>query len=170
MKFDEVEFFLTLAQCNMSNTVVTWPPSILKSGPTRFFDPLHIVFGLKLPNLRLPKVLDCLRKFPVYTWSKQFPGDALWKRCSENFSRFIDKHKKQSSGGVMLNFVNISGKFCKIYRKTSLLLPFKVAGWKPKTVRSSHWRCSAKNDVLRNFVSFTGKFFNKVGNFHIPEK
>ena len=70
----------------------------------------------------------------------------------------------------MLNFVNISGKFCKIYRKTSLLLPFTVAGWKPKTVRSSHWRCSAKNDVLRNFVSFTGKFFNKVGNFHIPEK
>ena len=117
MKFDEVEFFLTLAQCNMSNTVVTWPPSILKSGPIRFFDPLHIVFGLKLPNLRLPKVLDCLRKFPVYTWSKQFPGDALWKRCSENFSRFTDKHKKQSSGGVMLNFVNISGKFCKFTEK-----------------------------------------------------
>ena len=27
-------------------------------------DPLHMVFGLKIPNLSLPKVLDCLRKFP----------------------------------------------------------------------------------------------------------
>ena len=30
------------------------PPSI--SGLTRFFDPFHMIFGLKLPNLRLPKV------------------------------------------------------------------------------------------------------------------
>ena len=37
-----------------------------------------------------------------------------------------------------------------------------------KTVRSSHWRCSVKKGVLRNFAKFTGKhlcqslFFNKV--------
>ena len=33
----------------------------------------------------------------------------------------------------------------------------KVAGWKPKTVRSSHWRCSVKKGVLKNFTNFTGK-------------
>ena len=36
--------------------------------------------------------------------------------------------------------------------------------------RSSHWRCSVKNGVLRNFAKFTGKplcqsfFFNKVAS------
>ena len=33
----------------------------------------------------------------------------------------------------------------------------EVAGWKPKTVRSSHWRCSVKNDVIKNFANFTEK-------------
>ena len=69
-----VRSFEKIPWYNMSNTIVTWPPSTLKSDPTRFFDPLCMVFGLKLPNLRLPKVLDCLRKFPVYEnkWVKYF--------------------------------------------------------------------------------------------------
>ena len=33
----------------------------------------------------------------------------------------------------------------------------KVAGWKPETVRSSRWRCSVKQGVLKNFPNFTGK-------------
>ena len=35
----------------------------------------------------------------------------------------------------------------------------KVASWNPKTVRSSHWRCSVKIGVLKNFANFTGKYF-----------
>ena len=33
----------------------------------------------------------------------------------------------------------------------------KVIGWKTETVRSSHWRCSVKKEVLNNFGNFTGK-------------
>ena len=33
----------------------------------------------------------------------------------------------------------------------------KVSGWKPETVRSSQWRCSVKQGVLKNFANFTGK-------------
>ena len=33
----------------------------------------------------------------------------------------------------------------------------KVADWKPETVRSSHWSCSVKKDVLKNLASFTVK-------------
>ena len=51
------------AICQIS---VTWLPSTLKSDPTRFYDPLNMVFGLKLPRFRLPKVSDCLRKSPAY--------------------------------------------------------------------------------------------------------
>ena len=31
----------------------------------------------------------------------------------------------------------------------------KVAGWKPKTFRSSHWRCSIKQVSLKHFANFT---------------
>ena len=42
-----------------------------------------------------------------------------------------------------------------------------VAGWKPKSVKSSHWRCSIKEGVLKNLSDFTGKnlcwsLFNKI--------
>ena len=43
-----------------------------------------------------------------------------------------------------------------------------MTGWKPETVRSSHWKCSVKQGVLKNFPNFTGKilywsfFINKV--------
>ena len=32
----------------------------------------------------------------------------------------------------------------------------KVAGWKPEIFRSSHWRCSVKQGVFKNFANFTG--------------
>ena len=53
-----------------------------------------------------------------------------------NFSKITDKHKKQTSGGVLLkdnlnNFTKLTEKhLCR-----SLLFN-KVAGWKPKNVRS----------------------------------
>ena len=49
-------------------------------------------------------------------------------------------------------------KFCEIHRKVSLpeSLFNKVAGWKPKTFSSSHWRCFVKQGALKNFSNFTG--------------
>ena len=29
----------------------------------------------------------------TYTWNKQFPRDALSKKCSKKFSKFADKHE-----------------------------------------------------------------------------
>ena len=51
-KFDEANLFLTLTWCNMPNTIITWPPSILKSDPTRLFDPF---LSIILPSKRILK-------------------------------------------------------------------------------------------------------------------
>ena len=51
------------------------------------------------------------------------------KDVLKTFAKFIEKH------------------FCPIFFN-------KVAGWKPETVRSSHWRC-VKLAVLKNFANFT---------------
>ena len=66
----------------------------------------------------------------------------------KNFSKFTDKHKKQSSGGalskrVLKNFAKFTDKhLCRS------LLFYKVAGWKPETVRSRQWRYSVKKGAL----------------------
>ena len=83
----------------------------------------------------------------------------LYKRSVlKNFSEFTDKHKKQSSGGdlpkekMLLKILQNSQK--NIFAR----IPFgKVAGWKLETFRSSHWRCSVKKGVLKNFANVTGK-------------
>ena len=64
----------------------------------------------------------------------------------KSFSKFIAKHKNWSSGGVLSKDVHKS--FAKFTEKH---LYKKIAGWKPETVRSSHWGCSVKNGVLKNF-------------------
>ena len=72
-------------------------------------------------------------------------SEVLSKRgVQKNFSKFTDKHKKQSSGGVLSK--DVLKYFAKLTEKhLSWNLFFnKVAGWKSKTVRSSHWRCSIK--------------------------
>ena len=50
----------------------------------------------------------------------------------KNFSKFTEKHLFPSL------FFN------------------KGTGWKLETFRSSHWRCSVKQDALKNFANFTG--------------
>ena len=82
----------------------------------------------------------------------------------KSFSKFIAKHKNWSSGGVLSKDVHKS--FAKFTEKHVVLskdvhksfakftekhLYNKIAGWKPETVRSSHWGCSVKNGVLKNF-------------------
>ena len=71
----------------------------------------------------------------------------------EIFSKFTDKHKKQSSGGAL------SKNTRKIHKKhiSRSLFFNKVTRWKPETVRSSHWRCSLKQGALKSFANFAGK-------------
>ena len=69
-----------------------------------------------------------------------FP-EVLYERDDlKNFSKFTDKQKEQSTGSVptkdaLKNF----GKFTDKHLRPSLFYN-KAAGWKPETVRSSHWR------------------------------
>ena len=110
-------------------------------------------------------------------------SEVLYERgVLKNFSQFTDKLKKQSSGGVLSkyvlkNFAKLTGKhLCRN------LFIYKVAGWKPETVRYSHWICSVKIwqiwqvslfnkvAVLRtcNFIkkdSNTGAFLWNLQNF-----
>ena len=86
------------------------------------------------------------------TWNK-----VLYKRgVLKNFSKFSDKHKEQSSGGVLSKdilkiFVKLSEKhLCGSLRFN------KVAGWKFYTGRSSHWRF-VKQGVLKKFWKFRRK-------------
>ena len=67
----------------------------------------------------------------------------------KNFSKFTDKHKKQSHGGV-LSKDDLKG-FAKYTGKHICRSVFfnKVAGWKPETVRSNHRRCSAKKLFIK---------------------
>ena len=62
----------------------------------------------------------------------------------KNFSNFTDKHDKKSSAGILSK--NVFKNFAKLrerYLRRNLFFN-KVTGWKPKTIRSSHWRYSVK--------------------------
>ena len=66
-----------------------------------------------------------------------FP-DVLYKRGDlKSFAKFINKQKKQSFGGVLSRDV-----LKNLTKFTSLPESFlnKIPGWKPETVRNSHWR------------------------------
>ena len=77
----------------------------------------------------------------------------------KNFSKFTDKLKKKSPGGVLSKDVfKYFAKFREKHLCRNLLLN-KVAGWKSETVKSSHWRCSVKSGVLKNFANFRGILF-----------
>ena len=58
--------------------------------------------------------------------------------------KFTDKLKKQSSRGALSK--DVLKNFAKFTEKHLCRNLFfnKVAGWKPETVRNSHWRCSVK--------------------------
>ena len=63
-----------------------------------------------------------------------FP-EVLYKRGDlKNFSKFIDKHKKKSSGVALFKIIL---KILQNSQKRSVFFN-KVAGWKPKNVRSGH--------------------------------
>ena len=71
-----------------------------------------------------------------------FP-EVLYKRyVLKNLSKFTEKkHKKQSSGGALTkDFLTNFAKFTEKYI-FGILFSNKIAGWNPKTVRSSHWKC-----------------------------
>ena len=85
------------------------------------------------------------------TSNSSFP-EVLYKRSVLKNSKFTDKHKKQTSiwrcsvkrKDILKNFAKFTEKhFCR-----SVLFD-KVAGWKPETFRSSHWRCFVKQGILK---------------------
>ena len=93
------------------------------------------------------------------TWNSSFPEEPYKRSVLKNFSKFIDKHKKQPSGGVLPKekmFLKILEKFTGKNPCQSLSFN-KVAGWKPETFRSSHWGCSVKQGVLEIFANVPGK-------------
>ena len=83
-----------------------------------------------------------------------FP-EVLYKRDDlKNLSKFTDKHKKQSSGGVLTKDVlEKFAKFTDRHLSPGLFLN-NVAGWKPETFRSSNFQkqemfCSKKMFLKR---------------------
>ena len=75
----------------------------------------------------------------------------------KNFSKFTNKHKKQSSGSVLSkdflkNSVNLKKN---IFVEVSVFN--KVASCKPINVRSSYWKCSVKQIVLKKFLKLHRK-------------
>ena len=98
--------------------------------------------------------LSCIKSLKS-TCEIFFSTEVLYKRgVLKNFSKFTDKHKKLSSGGVLSK--DVLKSFAKFREKNLCQGLFfnKVAGWKT-AVRSSHWRCSVKQGVLKKFASFT---------------
>ena len=80
-----------------------------------------------------------IRSFPEFLYKR---GDL------NNFSKFSDKHKKQSSvGALSKDALKIFAKFTEKHLCRSLFFN-KVADWKPQNVRISHWRCSVKAGVF----------------------
>ena len=83
------------------------------------------------------------------TWNSSFP-EVLYKRSSEKLK--IHREIQEAvilrcsvkRKDVLKNFAKFTEKhFCR-----SLFFN-KVAGWKPETFRSSHWRCSVKQGILK---------------------
>ena len=85
--------------------------------------------------------------------------EVLYKRSVlKNFSKLTDKHKKQSSGGILSN--DILKNFAKFSEKLLCRSLFfnKVAGWNIEIVTSSHEKWSVQKLALRNFANFTGRY------------
>ena len=81
----------------------------------------------------------------------------LYKRSvPKNFSKFTDKHKKQSSGSVLSKEKMLLKILQNLQKNICWSLFFnKVAVWKPD-IRRSHWRCSVRQGVLKNLANFIG--------------
>ena len=73
----------------------------------------------------------------------------LYNRSAlKNVLKFTDKHKKQSSSGVLPKEQNSQKN---IFPGVSFLN--KLAGWKPEMFRSSHWIFSVEQGALKGALS-----------------
>ena len=95
---------------------------------------LHVVHKIAVsPRCSLKEVLwKTSQNSEINTRSSHPEVFCQKKRCSKNLAKFTAKHLFRS---LFLN---------------------KVAGWKPETFRSSHWRCSVKQGGLKNVTNFKG--------------
>ena len=83
----------------------------------------------------------------------------VYKNAIKNWSTALQAFSSRSLSVFL--YLSASHSLCL---SLSLSLSFSLS----LCIRSSHWRCSVKQYVLRNFANFTGKqlcqsfFFNKV--------
>ena len=93
----------------------------------------------------------------------------LYKRSSEHYSvlknssKLKHKNTKKQTQKAVIRRCPVKRKyvlknFAKFTEKYLFRSRFfnKLAGSKPETFRSSHWRCSVKQGALKNFANFTG--------------
>ena len=121
-----------------------------------YFSVLHKILEKVLWNSFL---LYLLVKFWNLIWYmflhdiSSFPAVLFKVDVLENFSKLTDKNKKQSSGGVQSKDVlkNLA-EFTEKHFCWSLYFN-KIVSWKPEFARSSHWRCSVKKIVLKDFAN-----------------
>ena len=92
----------------------------------------------------------------------------LYKRgvLKIHFSKFTNKHEKQSSAGVLSK--DVLTNFAKFTEKHLCRSNFKkkVVRWKPATVRSSYWRCSVKNGSKKKVFVFYLGFLSRTLTNH----
>ena len=130
-----------LLQKWFSGILSTWAPS------NSYFFFLYKMFEKHMWN-------TCLLYVVVEVWQlvneiSSFPEVLCERGDLKNFSKFTDKHKTQSSGGVLTKDVLKNfAKFTDKHLCPSLFFN-KAVGWKPETVRSSHWRCSVRKGVFK---------------------
>ena len=98
--------------------------------------------------------------------------EVIWKTSQNSQISTRSSHRRCSV--KRKDVFKFFSKFTEKHVCCSLFLN-KVAGWKPETLRSSHWRCSLKQGALKNFVNFKGNnllrgiFLTKV-QFCGPER
>ena len=97
-----------------------------------------------------------------------FPEVLYKSGLLKNLSKFINKHKMQSSGGVLsMDVLKNFAKFAERNLCRSLFFK-KVASYRLEVVRSIQQRCCVKKGDFKNFANFHWKtpvlesVFNKV--------
>ena len=109
------------------------------------------------------EILQLVYKIAVSLW--YYIKEVFWKTSLNSQINTRSSHPEVlcQKKDVLKNLAKLTAKH--LFRS---LFFNKVAGWKPETFRSSHWRCSVKQGTLKNFANFTGNnlcwksYFNKV--------
>ena len=105
---------------------------------------LYCIWWLKFCNLYMKQAVSQKGSIKEVFW-KTSQNSQISTRSSHP-EVFCQKKR------VLQDFAKFTEKqFCRIVFFNT------VAGWKLESVRTSHWRCSVKQGILKNFANSTGK-------------